>query len=442
MNTNNVVLEEVEGKIDTSLQEGVLFSDELQKEIKDKFYNVDSDPLREGKRIYFDNAGGAFRLKSALNSYNKIDSLPDCPERVHKTALYLQKIQDDGIQDIRTIFNAKDGSIHTTLTASQAMFDMVGAVAENVPGTNIVTTVLEHPSAYDAAVYYAQKTGKELRPVKTNPITGGVDIEEIVKNIDCNTCLLSFMYASNISGAILDAEAIVKAARAKKPDLYIIIDAVQHAPHGVIDIDNLKVDGMNIAPYKFFGNRGSGIAYVSDRLSKLRHHTLLAKPEGTWELGSPAPSQFIAITEIVNYVCWLGGKFIESNDRRELFVEGMNRIKMHERALMNRMLNGSDVIEGLRDMDGVSVYLDYHDMTTRDFIVAMGIDKLGFTEAVRAYEREGIIVYERINSSLYSKRMLDSFNMEGAIRVSPLHCNNIKDIDDFLITTKKLAQEK
>jgi len=425
--------------VDTSIQEGILFSDELQNEIKEKFWQVDSDPLREGRRIFFDNAGGAFRLKSVLESYARIDAIPDCPERVHATALYLQKVQEDSEKDIRTIFNAKDGSLHTTLTASQAMFDMVGAVAENIPGTNIVTTMLEHPSAYDAAFYYAKKTGKEFRPVKTNPVTGSVDVDEIVSKIDCNTCLLSFMYASNISGAVLDAEAIIKAARAKKPDLYIIIDAVQHAPHGVIDVEKLKADGMNFAPYKFFGNRGSGIAYVSDRLSKLRHHTFLAKPEGTWELGSPAPSQFVAITEIVNYVCWLGRKFIVSDNRREQFVEGMNRIKMHERALMNRMFNGSDNIEGLRKMKGVSVYLDNPDMTKRDFIIPMGIDKLGFTQTVREYEKRGIIVYERINTSLYSKRMLDSFGIEGCIRVSPLHCHSVADIDAFLETTKELA---
>ncbi|MEY8000484.1 aminotransferase class V-fold PLP-dependent enzyme [Clostridium sp. Mt-5] len=425
--------------IDTSIQEGILFSDELQKEVKEKFWHVDKDPLREGRRIFFDNAGGAFRLKSVVESIARIDAIPDCPERAHATARYLQKVQADGEKDIRIILNAKDGSLLTTLTASQAMFEMVGAVAENVPGTNIVSTVLEHPSAYDAAFYYAKKTGKEFRPVKTNPVTGGVDVDEIVSKIDCNTCLLSFMYASNISGAIFDAEAIIKAARAKKPDLYIIIDAVQHAPHGVIDVEKLKVDGMNFAPYKFFANRGSGIAYVSDRLSKLPHHTLLAKPEGTWELGSPAPSQFIAITEVVNYVCWLGAKSINSTDRRELFVEGMNRIKMHERGLMNRMLNGSDKIEGLRKMKGVDVYLDYPDMTKRDLIIAMGIKRLGFTEAVREYEKRGIIVYERINTSLYSKRMLDSFGMEGCIRVSPLHCNSIEDIDAFLETTKELA---
>ena len=51
---------------------------------------------------------------------------------------------------------------------------------------------------------------------------------------------------------------------------------------------------------------------------------------------------------------------------------------MHERALMNRLLNGSDKIEGLRNMKGVSVYLDSPDMIKRDFIVPTGIDRLSF----------------------------------------------------------------
>jgi cysteine desulfurase/selenocysteine lyase len=47
-------------------------------------------------------------------------------------------------------------------------------------------------------------------------------------------------------------------------------------------------------------------------------------------------------------VCWIGGKFINSSDRRELFAYGMEKIALHERALMARMLNGTDEIPGLR----------------------------------------------------------------------------------------------
>jgi cysteine desulfurase / selenocysteine lyase len=418
---------------------GVLFSDDLLKEIKDCFYYVDKDP-DIGERLFFDNAGGAFRLKKAVEQFAKIDAIPDCPERIHKMALKLQKIQEDGTNDIRTIFNAKDGSIITSLTASQAMFEMVRAIAENIPGSNMITSILEHPSAYDPMVYYSNKLGKELRVAKSNPVTGGVDVDEVVKLVDKNTCLLSVMYASNITGAIYDIENIVKKAREIKPDLYIIVDAVQHAPHGIIDLQKTPVDGMNIAPYKFYGCRGSGIAYVSDRAAVLPHHKLLANDAGEWYLGSPAPTQFAVVTEIVNYVCWIGSKFIKSNNRRELFVTGMTGIHLHERALMSRMLEGSDKIAGLRSIKGVKVFLDHNDLTQRDFLIAMGFENIGYTQAVREYEKRNVIVYDRLATSIYSKRMLDSFKMDGSIRVSPLHCNSTDDIDKFLKVTMELAK--
>ncbi len=83
---------------------------------------LDEDPLRPGRRIYFDNAGGAFRLKSALEEFYRLDSMPDCPERVHRTATYMNDLMAKAEDDIRTIFNAKKGGrIITMLTASQVM---------------------------------------------------------------------------------------------------------------------------------------------------------------------------------------------------------------------------------------------------------------------------------------------------------------------------------
>ncbi len=418
---------------------GLLFSEDLMQEIQEKFLYIKEDKF-VGERLFFDNAGGSFRLKSVEEKFVELDSIPDCPERIHKMALYLQEVQKKGEDDIRLILNAPEsGSILTSLTASQVMFQMVGTIAENVPGTNMVTSVLEHPSAFDAMEYYAKKTGRELRVAQSNQQTGGVDADTIADLIDENTVLLSCMYASNITGAIYNMEEIVAKARAKKPDLFIICDAVQHAPHGVIDLQKTPVDGINFAPYKFFGYRGSGIGFVSERVAKMPHHKLSGNQPQVWELGSPAPAQYAAITEIVDYVCWLGKKFLDSDDRRALFVEGMTRIKLQERALLHRMLEGTEEIPGLRHMKGVKVFLDYKDLTTRDFILAMGFENLGYTEAVREYEKRNVIVYDRLASSIYSKRMLASFNMDGAVRVSPLHCNSVEEIDKFLQVTQELA---
>lgn len=418
--------------------QGILFPEALTKEIKDRFHYVDHD-MNGRERLFFDNAGGSFRLKSAVERFAQIDALPDCPERIHELSLFLQKIQADGTADLRTILNAQGGSVYASLTASGGMFDMVRAVAENVPGTNMVTTTLEHPSSFDAINLYAQRMGKELRVAKSNPVTGGVDVAEIVHHIDGNTTLLSVIYASNISGAKLNIEEIVKQARAINPDLYIIVDAVQHAPHGLIDLQKTPVDGINIAPYKFFGCRGSGLSWVSDRAAQLPHHKLAAKSKDIWDLGSAAPWQFAVVTEIMNYVCWLGSQFVQSTDRRTLFVRGIESIELHERALLSRLLNGSDGCSGLRQMAGVRVYLDHEDLSQRDLILAIGIDNLEHAQAVREYEKRGVIVYERVSSSLYSKRMLESFGLEGAIRVSPLHCNSVADIDRFLNITRQIS---
>jgi selenocysteine lyase/cysteine desulfurase len=123
----------------------------------------------------------------------KVDAVPDCPGRIHGVARWLQDVQAKGTEDVRLLLNAKGGAVYASLTASGAMFDMMRAVAENVPGDNIVTTVLEHPSAYDAASFYAQRLGKELRVAPSNPETGGIDVDEIVQLIDKRTCVLSLI---------------------------------------------------------------------------------------------------------------------------------------------------------------------------------------------------------------------------------------------------------
>ncbi|MFL9667327.1 aminotransferase class V-fold PLP-dependent enzyme [Variovorax sp. AB1(2024)] len=419
---------------------GLAFSDALMREVQQRFIGVGHD--HHGReRLYFDNAGGSFRLKAAVERFAQVDAIPDNAERIHATAVELQDIQAKGSEDLRTILNARGGSVYASFSASGAMFDMVRAIAENVPGTNMVTTVLEHPSAFDAMSLYADRLGRELRVAPSNPVTGGIDVEEIVRLVDKDTCLLNVIYASNISGAKLDMEAIVRRAREIKPDLYILVDAVQHAPHGLIDLQKTPVDGINLAPYKFFGCRGSGLSWLSERAAVLPHHKLAGKKPGYWDLGSSAPWQFAVLTEIVDYVCWLGGHFSDATDRRALFVAGITHIELHERALLALLLDGNENVTGMREMPGVEVFLDHEDLTKRDLILGIGFDRIDCTQAVVEYAKHGVTVYERVATSIYSKRMLESFGIAGTVRVSPLHCNSVADVEKFLRITARIAAD-
>ena len=419
---------------------GILFDKDFQEGLKDRFFYVDEDP-KYGKRLFFENSGGSLRLKKCVEAKEDIERFPDCPERIHERSLELKSLVETGTREIlEIIFGAKEGSLITELTASQAMFHMVGLIMENIPGTNAVVSSIEHPSACDAIEFYCKKTGKEMRVVPANKKTGGIDAEEVIKYVDEDTCLLSIMSASNISGNIMDIETIVKKAREIKPDLYVISDAVQHAPHSILDVERLKIDGMNFAPYKFFGIRGCGFAYVSPRVAALPHRKLIAKDQSVFELGTSAPANFKAAMEIINYVCEIGRHYIDSNDKKTLYDEGMRRIHLHERALLHRLLEGTKEVPGLRHIEGVTVFVDTDDLSVRDLIVAIAIENTDFTECVAEYQRRGVTVYERINTSIYSKRILDALGLNGAIRVSPLHCHGTDDIDEFLRITSKIAR--
>ena len=422
---------------------GVYFSDEYQEYLKSQFSYADADP-EYGHRLFFENSGGSLRLKQAVEIKRELEEFPDCPERSRGRGRDLGVFVSQGTKEIMNIvFGASQGALITDLTASQAMFQAVTTILENVKwGSNAVTTQLEHPSAHDAVEYACIRTGRQFREIPADPVTGGIEVDEVLRHVDENTVLVSVMAASNISGNIMDIKEISRRVHEINPDIYVVSDAVQHAPHCVIDVNDWNVDVCNFAPYKFFGVRGCGFAYVSPRVANMFHAKLLFKAPDVWALGTPAPGNFAAMMAVIDYVCSIGRHFTpDKTGARELFIEGMNRIHMQERALLYRMLEGTKEVPGLRHIPGVHVYTDIEDLTKKDLIVAMSIDGIGLEELAEEYMHRGVTVFERLRSSQYSERIVRTLGIrDGAIRVSPLHCHGRDDIDEYLRVTRSIAR--
>lgn len=418
---------------------GKLFDPQELNELRKKFKYVEAQA--DGKRrIFCDNAGGSLRLIDAEERFHAIDLHPDASEHLNTLALELLAIENKGREDIRTLFNAKHGAIATGYTASQLMMEAVRVVSENAKGTNVVTTSLEHPSSFDAMTMYAEKYGRELRVAKANPLTGAIDADEVLSLVDENTAIVSVMAASNISGHIMDIATIAKKAKAINPDIFVISDAVQHAPHGALDPENDAIDVMNFAPYKFFGIRGFALMYLSDRVKDLPHHRLLGSPSDNWEIGSPGTANFAAMSAIVDYVCSVGSKAASENaSRRELFEAGMQRIADHERALLELMLEGTDDAQGLRHIKGITVKMDDPDLNGRDLIIGIEFANMDAVKAREELEKRGVVAFERMANSIYSARMLEQFNSPGVVRMSPLHVNTPEEITFFLKVCAEVA---
>lgn len=416
------------------------FPHDLQTQLSDRFYYLKQD-VYGVDRLFFENAGGSLRLKATVDAQTKYSAFPDCPERTHSVALDIRNVINQGTEDIRFFLNAKDGAIATSLTASKLMFEIITTIAATSSEGNIVTTEIEHPSSFDACQFAAEQNQHDLRVAQANPASGSIPLSNILDLIDEETVLVSVILTSNITGAMHDIKKYTTAIKEKNPNTIIVVDAVQGAPHGVIDVDDWKVDALNIAPYKMFGNRGVGYAYLSDRISSLPHHRLLATDTDNWNVGSPTPAHFAGFTEIINYICHIGSYFNDSTDRRTLIIEGMKRIHQQEQAILNRFIKGSPETPGIKDIPGVKIHFEQANGVNQDLILALTFDQMTCPEAVDKYGERNVLVYAREASSHYSKRILDAVGLDAIVRVSPIHCHTQEDIDAFLQVTQAIAGE-
>jgi len=126
-----------------------------------------------------------------------------------------------------------------------------------------------------------------------------------------------------------------------------------------------------------------------------------------------------------------------ATERRALILSGMKNIELHERALLERALNGTDSIIGLRKMSGVKIHFfpENEELSTRDCLIPISIKGKSTSEAVQEYLKNGIVVYDRVRTNPMSRRPLDNMGVKEIIRVTPLHCNSKEEIDEFLRAT-------
>lgn len=414
-----------------------LFSRELLAEIRNRFMYPDSDPY-SGKRVYLEASGGSLRLKSVVDTISREAALPDELFRFNPASDAVVEAVEKGTEDVKLFLGAKSGVIIPSHSATHTIFRAMEAVTSHVPGKNLVTTELEHPAVLGATHYYAQKNGLEWRVAKLSRQTSSVPYRHILEKIDRNTCILAFQHGSNQTGAINDVKTIIKEARKIKPELYVLVDAVQYAPHGPIDVEEYGADAYAFGPYKAYCVKGIGFAHISDRLARLPHENLHGKPETNWILGSPAHMMYASWSATIDYLCWLGGHFTASVDRRAKIVAAKGAIFNHMKALLLRIMNGTATIPGLRSQGHVATCGLPEELDDRLCIFLFRLAGLDSSTAVTRYNQDhGIRLAARIRDA-YSSVPLDALGWPDAVRLSAAHYNSPEEVDLMLTATAAL----
>jgi selenocysteine lyase/cysteine desulfurase len=405
-------------------------SPELLEEVRARFAHVANCPF-EGERIFFENAGGALTLNSVVETSARMAAIPDNQGRDNPASRALVAIIDKAKADMSVFFNAPDGRFFVGESGTELLFRLISvACLGSGKGGQVLGSTLEHPASRSAAHRWAEVSGKTHILVTHGGETGSVDPSHYLTALTPDTRVATIVHTSPVTGMGVDVAGISRAIRSKAPDCYIIVDGIQHAAHGRLDIASYGIDGYVISPYKVFSRHGYGVAWVSDRLAKLPHDHIIDAPGEPWDLGTRDTGAYATFSDVVGYFEWLGSKVSPNTNRRARIVAAGEAIHAHEKRLCEAMLHGTGNVAGLAEIGGIRI-IGGIDNPRREGLVSFAMDRLGAPEVVEELQERGIRVHTR-KADHYSGNVLVPLGLSSCVRVSLCHYNSEAEVTKFL----------
>jgi selenocysteine lyase/cysteine desulfurase len=410
----------------------------LIDEIRGRFAHTDRCPF-EGERVFFENAGGALTLNAVVETSARFAAIPDNQGRDNPASHALVEIIRRAKQDMAVFFNAPGGQFIVGESGTELLFRLVGAACLGTPrGGRVLGSTLEHPASRSACNRYAPLSGKAHVLVAHDDATGSVDAAAYRPAVTPDTRVATILHTSPVTGMGVDVAAIAAEIRRVAPECYIIVDGIQHAAHGRLDLAAYGIDGYVISPYKAFSRHGYGVAWLSDRLAALPHDGLMNAPGSPWDLGTRDTGAYATFSDVVDYMAWLGGHFTDSEDRRARIVAAGEAIHAHEARLTDAMLHGTGNLPGLAALDGVTIIGGALN-PLREGLVCFALKDRPAAGIVAALNAAGIRTHTR-KADHYSGNILDPLGLDAAVRVSVCHYNTEEEVARFLAAMRDIAR--
>ncbi len=410
---------------------------ELIHAIRDRFAHVESCPF-QGERIFFENAGGALTLKKVVETSGFYAAIPDNPGRANPAGQGIQDVIDRAKADLAVFMNASSGQFFAGESGTELLFRMIRTACVNaLEGGKVIGSSIEHPASRSAARRWAEVAGLEYVEVPHDDARGVVTAEAYAERMTPDVAVATTVHASPVTGMGMDVAAISAAIRAVAPEAVIIVDGIQHAAHGQLDIDSYRADGYAISPYKVFSRHGFGIGWISDRLAVMPHERLIGSPEDAWEMGTRDAGSYATVSDVVDYFDWLGGEVSDETDRRRRIEAAGRAIHAYETHLTDAMIKGTGNLPGLRDMDHVSI-LGGADNPAREGLVSVVVEGVPSAEVVERLNAQGIRTHIRKDDH-YSGNVLKPLGLSDCIRISMCHYNTEAEVARLLTALREMG---
>jgi len=296
------------------------------------------------------------------------------------------------------------------------------------PGDHVITDSIGHNSLVRPLRKLEQKgvMVTRLHPKAADSVLSPLDIEAAITD---KTRLLVVTHGSNVTGIVQPIEQYGEIAR--RYNIAFMVDAAQTAGRCPIDVQSSHIDLLAFPGHKgLLGPPGTGGLYISERIDL---DTIREGGTGTFsereEQPEVFPDKFESGTLNSVGICGLGAGI------KFLFEEGLHRIMNKELKLIERLLQGMSLI------DGVTIYRAQNGAEQAP-VISFNIDGYEPTEVGMILDQAfDIKVRTGLHCAPSVHRLIGTFP-HGTVRLSPGYFNTEEEMDTVINAIEKIARSR
>src|SRR6266850_2540040 len=181
------------------------------------------------------------------------------PSSVHRFGQKSRHAIDEARAQVASLIGCSDNEISFFGGGTEAINSAIRGLLAGRPGKNkIVTSTVEHSATRELCRELA-KNGIEVVEIGVDQ-SGALDLDALRSSVDDNTGLVTVMWANNETGVIFPVADIAKICREKRVPFHC--DGTQAVGKIPVNVKEIGIDALTMAPHKFHGPKGVGGLYL------------------------------------------------------------------------------------------------------------------------------------------------------------------------------------
>ena len=220
--------------------------------------------------IYLDSAATAQKLGAVIDREKQFYEHENA--NVHRGLYDLSSRATQNFESVRSaIAKFIEAKSSNEIAFTKGTTESINIIANSFssllqPGDRVIVTVMEHHANFIPWQKLCEHTKAELVVIPID-VSGDLDVNLLVKNLNSETRMVAVTHVSNVLGTINPIDRII--AEAHRLNIPVLVDAAQSIGHMPVNVSAYEADFLAFSAHKMFGPMGVGVLYANEKFHDL-----------------------------------------------------------------------------------------------------------------------------------------------------------------------------